>query len=192
MTGTASARRRTGGDVVVGALLVLAALYVFGNVVIATKLSVVVLGWTGLFSGVAMVVGTLARARSGRSWSLAVGGVVLAVLGLFLLRNPVVGALTLTLVAGALLLTTGLTRIFAATAVPEARGLLMVSGLISAALGLFVLLNLATATFTLLGLLVGAQTLLDGVTLIAAGRLRPTQQAAAEPQTAAGIDPSRT
>src|SRR3712207_7663957 len=44
------------------------------------------------------------------------GGVVLAVLGLFLLRNPVVGALTLTLVAGALLLTTGLTRIFAATA----------------------------------------------------------------------------
>src|SRR3712207_9408072 len=70
------------------------------------------------------------------------GGVVLAVLGLFLLRNPVVGALTLTLVAGALLLTTGLTRIFAATAVPEARGLLMVSGLISAALGLFVLLNL--------------------------------------------------
>ncbi|WP_222269350.1 HdeD family acid-resistance protein [Modestobacter marinus] len=181
MTGTALARRRTGVDVVVGVLLVLAALYVFGNVVLATKLSVVVLGWTGLFSGVAMVVGTLVRARSGASWSLAVGGVVLAVLGLFLLRSPVVGALTLTLVAGALLLTTGLTRIFAAVGVPEARGLLLVSGLISAALGLFVLLNLATATFTLLGLLVGAQTLLDGVTLLAAGRLRPTQPSAAEP-----------
>jgi uncharacterized membrane protein HdeD (DUF308 family) len=192
MTGTALERRRTGGDVVIGALLVLAALYVFGNVVLATKLSVLVLGWTALISGAVVVAGTLLRARSGSSWSLAIGGVVLAVLGLFLLRNPVAGALTLTLVTGALLLTTGLARIFGAFGVPEARGLLLVSGLISAALGLFVLLNLATATFTLLGILLGTQTLIDGVTLIAAGRRRSTTSPAPTPTVAAGVDdPSR-
>jgi uncharacterized membrane protein HdeD (DUF308 family) len=188
MTGRALERRRTGWDVVVGALLVLAALYVFGNVVLATKLSVLVLGWTALISGVAMVVGTLVRARSRAAWSLALGGVVLAVLGLFLLRNPVAGALALTLVAGALLLTTGLTRMFGAFGVPEARGLLLVSGFISAALGVFVLLNLATATFTLLGILLGTQTLVDGVTLIVVGRLRPTTPTAPAPTVAAGVD----
>jgi membrane protein HdeD len=186
MTRTALERRRTGGDVVIGALLVLAALYVFGNVALATKISVLVLGWTALISGVAMVVGTLVRARSGASWSLALGGVVLAVFGLFLLRNLVAGALTLTLVAGALLLTTGLTRVVGALGVPEARGVLLVSGLASAALGLFVLLNLATATFTLLGILLGTQMLIDGVTLIAAGRLRPTRSPAPTPAVAAG------
>jgi membrane protein HdeD len=108
------------------------------------------------------------------------------VLGLFLLRNVVAGALTLTLITGALLLTIGLTRIFGAFGVPEARGLLLVSGLISAALGLFVLLNLATATFTLLGVLLGTQTLLDGITLIAAGRIRPTRSASGTSTVAAG------
>jgi uncharacterized membrane protein HdeD (DUF308 family) len=172
--------------VVIGGLLVLAALYIFGNVVLVTKLSVLVLGWTALISGVAMVAGTLVRARPGASWSLAIGGVVLGVLGLFLLRNVVAGALTLTLMTGALLLTIGLTRIFGALGGPEARGLLLVSGLISAALGLFVLLNLATATFTLLGVLLGTQTLVDGITLIAAGRLRPTRSVAPTPTVAAG------
>jgi|1186.fasta_scaffold838029_1 uncharacterized membrane protein HdeD (DUF308 family) len=186
MTGRALERRRTGGDVVIGALLVLAGLFVFGNVVLATRLSVLVLGWTALLSGVAMVVGTLVRRRPGVSWSLALGGVVLAVLGLFILRNPVVGALTLTLMTGALLLTIGLTRVVGAFGVPEARGLLLVSGLISAALGLFVLLNLATATAALLGILLGTQLLLDGITLIAAGRIRPARSSAPTPAAAAG------
>jgi uncharacterized membrane protein HdeD (DUF308 family) len=188
MAGSALKHRRTGWDVVIGTLLVLAALYVFGNVVLATKLSVLVLGWTALISGVAMVMGTFVRARSGASWSFAIGGVVLAVLGLFLLQNPVAGALTLTLVTGALLLTTGLTRVFAAFGVPEARGLLLVSGLVSAALGVFVLLNVATATFTLLGILLGTQTLVDGVTLIVVGRLRPTTPTAPTPTVTAGVD----
>lgn len=192
MTVPALEHRRTGWDVVIGVLLVLASLYVFGSVVLATKVSVLLLGWTALGCGVAMVVGTLVRARSGASWSLAVGGVVLAVLGLVILRNPVAGALTLTLAAGALLLTTGLTRVVAAFGEPEARGALLVSGLVSAVLGLFVLLNLATATATLLGTLLGAQTLIEGVTLIAVGRLRVTTSEVPEPRVAAGVEhPSR-
>src|SRR3712207_8254818 len=47
--------------------------------------------------------------------------------------------------------------------VPEARVVLIVSGLISAVLGLWVLLNLMTATLTLLGTLLAVQTLLEGV-----------------------------
>lgn len=168
-----SRRRRTGWDIVIGVLLVLGGIWLLGNVVLATALSVLVLGWTVLIGGVVQLIGALARARSGGFWSAALGGAVLAVLGLFILRNPAVGALSLTLLAGSMFLVTGLTRVFAATRTDEARSLLVVSGLISLGLGLFVLLNLATATLTLLGVLVGVQTVLEGVTLLVAGRLLP-------------------
>jgi uncharacterized membrane protein HdeD (DUF308 family) len=170
-------RRRTGWDVLLGILLVLAGFYVLGNAVLATAVSVLLLGWVALLSGVVLLVGAFFRIRSGGFWSAALGGGVLAVLGLFILRNPVVGAVTLTLLAGSLFLVAGLTRLIAAAQSPEARGLLIVSGIISVLLGLFVLFNLASATLTLLGVLLGIQTVVEGLTLLIAGRLRPAAPA---------------
>jgi len=40
-----------------------------------------------------------------------VGGTTLTVLGLFMLRNPLIGAVALTLIAGVLFFATGLTRV---------------------------------------------------------------------------------
>jgi membrane protein HdeD len=178
-------RRRTGVDLVVGILLILGALFLLGNVVLATALSVRVLGWTALVGGVVLLVRALVGARAGTSWPSALGGVVLAVLGLFMLRNPAIGALTLTLLTGSLLLTAGLTRIFSSPGTRDGRSLQLLSGLVSAALGLFVLLNLMTATLTMLGVLVGVQTLLEGATLVAAGRLRPVAAPSRAPVTPA-------
>jgi uncharacterized membrane protein HdeD (DUF308 family) len=185
MAGTGSERTRTGRDLAVGILLLLAASFLLANVVVATAVSVRVLGWTTLGCGVVLVVRALTGARSGSSWSAALGGIVLAVLGAFVLRNPVVGALTLTLLTGSLLLVTGLTRIFSAPARSDARAAQLISGLVSAALGLFVLLNLTTATLTLLGVLVGVQLLLEGATLVTAGRLRPARIPTGAPAAAA-------
>jgi uncharacterized membrane protein HdeD (DUF308 family) len=170
MTGPVLERRRTVQDLAVGILLILGALFLLGNVVAATALSVRVLGWTALGSGVVLLVRALTGARSGSSWSAALGGVVLVVLGVFVLRNPAVGALTLTLLTGSLLLTTGLIRMVSAAS--DVRSVQMISGLVSAALGGFVLLNLTSATLALLGVLVGVQVLLEGATLVTAGRLR--------------------
>ena len=181
MTGTVPQRRRTGRDSILGILLILAALFLLANVARATALSVRVLGWTALASGVVLLVRALVGARSGTTWSAALGGVVLAVLGAFVLRNPAVGALTLTLLTGSLLLATGLTRMFSASARSDARAVQLVSGLVSAALGLFVLLNLTTATLTLLGVLVGVQLLLEGAALVAAGRLRAARITSGHP-----------
>lgn len=170
---TALERRRTGWDVVFGVLLVIGGVVVLGNAVVATAVSVLLLGWMALFSGMLLLVSALLRIGSEGFWSAALGGAVLAVLGLFLLRNPGVGALTLTLLTGSLFLTSGLVRIFLGAQISEARWPLILSGGISVVLGLLVLFNLATATLTLLGVLLGVQTLLEGLTLIIAGRLRP-------------------
>ncbi len=169
---TTPARRRTTGDIVVGILVIVAAVVMFGDVVLATVISVRLLGWTALVCGIVMVARTLLAIRSGATWTVALGGVVLVVVGLFFLRNPGIGALTLTLLAGSLFLTSGLIRVASALAVPELRALLVLSGLISVGLGVFVLLNLTTATLGLLGTLLAVQTLIEGITLVAVGRPR--------------------
>ena len=166
-------RRRTGRDIAVGVLLVIAGIVLLGNVVFATVVSVLLIGWTALISGLVLVVMTLLKLREGGSWAVALGGVVLAVLGLFILRNTTIGALTLTLLAGSMFLATGLVRVFGGALVPEARAVLVTSGMISVVLGLWILLNLTTATLTLLGTLLALQTLIEGVTLVAVGRVRP-------------------
>lgn len=167
-------RRRTGWDVVLGALLLLAGLFVLANAVIATLVSVLFLGWLAIGSGVVSLVGAFVRRESGVSWSAALGGAVLIVLGVVIVRDPLAGAAGLTLMAGALFLAVGLTRLFAAAQVPQARAVLVVTGILSILLGLVVLFNLGIAVPSLLGLLLGLQILVEGATIIAVGRLRPT------------------
>ena len=94
-------------------------------------------------------------------------------MGLFILRNPVVGALALTLAAGMAFFAAGLTRMVWAFRESEGKVVLFISGLVSLGLGFYVLFNLGTATLMLLGTLLAVQTLLEGLTLIAVGRVRP-------------------
>lgn len=165
-------RRRNGADVAIGILFFFAGLYVLGNVVLATAITALFIGWFALLSGLVELIGAFFKIRSGQFWSNALGGAVLAVLGLFVLRNPGIAVLTMTLLAGALFLSTGLTRIFMAAQVPSGRWAFLLSGFLSVALGLVVLLNLAQASFGLLGVLLGTQTLVEGLTMIFVGRLR--------------------
>jgi len=101
------------------------------------------------------------------------------VIGLFVLRNPVIGAVALTLASGVAFFASGLTRLAWSFTDRQGRFVLFISGLISLGLGFFVLFNLGAATLVLLGTLLGVQTLLEGLTLIAVGRVRPAKDAAA-------------
>lgn len=177
MDGTRMTVRRTPWDVIVGVLLIFAGMVMLGNAVIATVVSVWLIGWTALISGVVLFGGGLFRIRSGGAWSSILGGAMLAVIGLFMMRNVAVGAVALTLVAGAMFLGSGLVRIGLGATLPVGRWVVIISGLISTALGLFILFNLATASMQLLGIMLGIQTLLEGMTLIAVGRLRPATDA---------------
>lgn len=165
-------RRRTGWDVVLGLLLIVGGFVVLGDVILATAVSVLLIAWTSLIAGVVLLVGALFRIRSGGAWSAAIGGAVLAVLGVFMLRNPHIGAVTLTLLAGALFLAGGLARLVAAFQSPNHKVLLTISGLISIGLGVYVLINPAAATLVLLGILLGVQILVEGLTLVTLGRIR--------------------
>jgi uncharacterized membrane protein HdeD (DUF308 family) len=87
------------------------------------------------------------------------------------LRNLGAAALTLTLLAGALFLAGGLTRLVAAFQTDAYRWVLLLGGIVSTILGLIVLFNLLEFTFTLLGTLLGIELLVDGIMLIVVGRV---------------------
>ena len=163
-------RKQTGWDIALGVLLLIAGIIILGNAVLATVASVVFIGWLALGAGLVGIVASLFRIGKDGFWSTALGGGLLTVLGVMILRYPDAAILTLTLVAGALFLATGVTRIIAAFEFRSPHWPLLISGLFSLALGLIVLFNVVEASLFLLGILVGVQVLIDGVTLLLVGR----------------------
>lgn len=165
-------RKRTGWDILLGFVLLILGFMVLGNVVLATAVSVLWIAWLTLISGLMMLGVTLISIRSGISWSTLLGGAALAVLGLFMLRNPLVAAIALTMMAGAIFFVSGVVRIGLALTVPAHKWIFILGGLISIVLALWILTNPTAATLKLLGILLGVQVLSEGITLILFGRLR--------------------
>jgi uncharacterized membrane protein HdeD (DUF308 family) len=165
-----SMRERTTSDLVIGALVVLLGLIILGHTAIATTVSVLFLGWLLFAGGVVTLAATLFRIGKSGFWTGAVAGGLMTVLGLVFLRHTSAAAVTLTLVAGAMFLTSGLARLVMAAHVPEARVPLILSGAVSTLLGLLVLFNLFTASLSLLGLLLGLEVLCEGLAIMLVGR----------------------
>lgn len=167
-------RRRSAWDVVLGVLVVVAGCLILGDVVLATTVSVLFIGWFAVIAGVIALVAALFRIGRAGFWAAALAGGLMLVLGLMLVRHPAAGAVALTLVAGALFLAGGIVRIVAGVHSTAGRGVLLLSGILSAVLGLIVLFDVWAASLTLLGLLLGIQVLIDGISLLLFGRVHTT------------------
>jgi uncharacterized membrane protein HdeD (DUF308 family) len=163
-------RRRSGVDLALGALLFVGGLVLLGYTTWATKVSVLFVGWMLLVFGLVGLAGALWRIGRSGFWSTALGGALLTALGLVFLRNPGLGAVTLTLLAGVVFLVGGLVRLVAAGQEPESRLPLLVGGVVSTALGLLVIFNLFTASLTVLGLLLALETMSEGLVMMMFGR----------------------
>ncbi len=172
-------RARTGWDVALGALLFVAGIVLLGHAVFATSVSIMFIGWLLVSVGVLGLAASVFSIGRDGFWSAALGGGLMAVLGLVVLRHPTATAATLTLVAGAMFLVSGVMRLVASVQDDENRFAMVFSGALSAVLGLIVLFNLFTASYVLLGVMLAVQVLSDGVAMMFIGRVhvvahRPT------------------
>jgi uncharacterized membrane protein HdeD (DUF308 family) len=164
--------RRTGWDIALGALLVVAGLVILGNAAFATEVSVLFIGWMLVIYGAIALAAAFFLIGKGGFWSASLSGALMVVLGLLFLRNTGAAALTLTLLAGVMFLTAGIVRLMAAFHDPLFRVPLVLSGVACTILGLIVLFDLFDATYVLLGTLLGVYCIVDGITMMAIGRWR--------------------
>jgi uncharacterized membrane protein HdeD (DUF308 family) len=168
-------RRRTGWDVLFGALTVVAGAVVLGHVTLASRVSVLFLGWMLLVAGIVLVgAAVLGWTDPARRWNLAFG-VLTGVLGAGLVANPTAALATLTWVAGSLLLLGGVLRLVLAFQPDTATGVLLYGGTVSAVLGLLLLLAWPGSARWFLGAALGVQLLLDGASTMLIGRWRLQQ-----------------
>lgn len=168
-------RRRTGWDLVLGFLSVVAGGVVLGHVALAGLVSVLFVGWTLLLGGVIIGVSGLLNIKEPGHRSSLVVGVLLVVLGLSFVRNPGVGLLVLTLLAGSLLLVGGVVRLAASFEDGAPRAILLVNGVVTFGLGLIVLFQWPVSALWFLGTVLGVQLIIDGITMVLVGRLRPVR-----------------
>lgn len=173
-------RKRTGWDIALGLLSAVLGLVVLGNVALASAVSILFIGWLALIGGIATFVAALIKRGPGMGWAV-VGGLLMAILGFGFVRNPNVGLLTLTLLAGSMFLVGGIFRIYVAFQPEAPRGLLIFSGVVTVALGLMVLFQFPYSAVWFLGVMLGVQLFVDGITTAIAGRIRvvPAGQTAA-------------
>lgn len=151
------------GLVITGAVCILAAST-------ATLMTVLVFGWL-LLIGAAISLVHAFQSRTSGSFFLHLMSVLLrGVTGFLLVRYPSVGAVSLTLVLASFFIVGGMFRAVGCAALQLPRwGWGALSGVISVALGIVLLLQLSTLSIWFIGWAVGIDMIFDGVGLAAMG-----------------------
>ena len=150
-------------------LMLLGAVCILGDVT-ATFATVLFFGWLLLISGIVALV----QAFSTRNWS----GFFLHLLsalfrgftGYLLVRYPLAGAASLTLILASFFVVTGIFRAIAAGAMKFPRwGWAVFSGIVSVVLGVMLLVQMPVSSIWFIGFAIGVDLIFDGASLIGFG-----------------------
>ena len=152
------------------------------NPLAATITAVMLAGWILVIVGVIEIIGVFSATGWGARILALVLGVLTALLGLYILANPLLSAVFLTWLVAILFVATGATKIFLSFGL---RGtgylwIVLLSGIVSLGLGVMLLANFTLAVGFTLGTLLAIELISTGVANIAlALRLRETGPRAA-------------
>jgi uncharacterized membrane protein HdeD (DUF308 family) len=150
-------------------LIVLGAVCILSEVT-TTLVTVLVFGWLLLVGGVFALI----QAFRTRSWSGFLLCLLSALLrgftGYLLIRYPISGALSLTLLLASFFIVGGTFRAVGAGALQFPRwGWAVFSGIVSVALGVMLLMQLPTSSLWFIGFAIGIDFIFDGTSFIALG-----------------------
>lgn len=164
-------RAKRGWIVALGIIYLVAGLVALGSVVMATIVSVFVVGIMMLIAGVAEVINAFQIKSWGRFLLWLLLGVLYIVAGFLTFENPLLAAALLTLLLGVSLTASGIMRIILAFGVKEGTPWIWVvlSGAITLLLGLVILAHWPVSSLYILGLFLGIDLVIAGAGWIAVG-----------------------
>ncbi|MGO4716857.1 HdeD family acid-resistance protein [Bradyrhizobium sp. 2TAF24] len=170
-SGIAPLRAKWGWIVALGVVYLITGIIALGSVVMATVASVLVVGAMMIVAGVAEVIGAFQFKSWGKFLLWALLGVLYVIAGFVTFENPLLAAALLTLILGASLVASGIMRIVLAFSMKEQTpwGWVVVSGIITAVLGLLILARWPVSSLYILGMFLGIDLIFAGVSWISLG-----------------------
>jgi uncharacterized membrane protein HdeD (DUF308 family) len=148
-----------------GIVLNILGLIAIGSSVLTTLISVLLLGWILVFSGVFDVFHGLTRHRWHGFFLNLLAGLLYAAVGFFMVSNPALAAVTLTLLIAMLLVVAGTFRLIIGVSMSfDHRSWLILNGVIAILLGLSIWRSWPISGLWVIGLFIGINLIVDGWT----------------------------
>ena len=169
--GYAPIARKWGWFVALGIGLIAAGLFAFADVVAFTLISTIFIGASFLVGGIFQVIHAFMTKGWGAFALNLFCGLITIAGGFLIMAEPVQGSVMITLFLAAALIVGGILRIIIALRHREVQywWLMVIGGLISAVLGVWIYMTLPWSGLTLLGTLVGIELVIQGVTWLQFG-----------------------
>lgn len=164
-------QRHRGWLIALGVALTLLGVLVIGSAVLATALSMTVLGWMLIVGGIVQIVHAFSAPRWRGVVLSLLEGIVYGVVGALIAARPLESAVVATLLLGGFLMISGLFRILAVPTFLRVRnwGWVMASGILSFLLGLAIWGQWPVSGVWVLGAFVGIEMIGWGISLIMLG-----------------------
>jgi len=170
-SGISSLRAKWGWIVALGVIYVLTGILAFGSVFFATVVSVLFVGAMMIVAGAAEIINAFQFKSWGKFIFWLLLGLLYVVAGFITFENPLLAAVTLTLILGISLVVSGIVRIILAFSMSSAApwGLVVLSGAITLLLGGMILARWPFSSLYVLGLFLSIDLICAGVSWISMG-----------------------
>jgi len=171
VSGVEPLRAKWGWIVALGLIYVIVGVVALGSVVAATAASVFVVGIMMVIAGAAEVINAFQIKTWGKFFVWLLLGALYIVAGFAALENPLLAAALLTLLLGAALVVSGIMRIILAFNMKERTPWIWVglSGAVTFLLGLMILSRWPVSSLFVLGLFLGIDLVIVGMSWIGIG-----------------------
>jgi len=167
VAGIEEVRKSWGWFLVFGILLMILGATCVGKAQTATRFSILALGWVLAISGVVWLVSSFYAWSWSGFFVYLLNAIIRGVTGYLLIRHPDAGAEGVTMVLAALFIVGGLFRAAGASVIQFPRwGWTVFAGLVSVALGVYLLATWSTSSTFFVGIAIGIDLIFDGAALI--------------------------
>lgn len=160
-------RKSWGWFLTLGILLSILGIVCVGKAQTATTFSILALGWVLMISGVLWLINSFYAFSWHGFFLYLLNAIIRGVTGYLLIRHPDAGAQGVTMLLAALFIVGGLFRGIGASVIQFPRwGWTVFSGLISFALGIYLLVTWPAASTYFIGIVIGIDLIFDGASLV--------------------------
>jgi len=167
VAGIEEVRKSWGWFLVFGILLMILGATCVGKAQTATTFSILALGWVLAISGVVWLVSSFYAWSSSGFFVYLLNAIIRGVTGYLLIRHPDAGAEGVTMLLAALFIVGGLFRAAGASVIQFPRwGWTVFAGLVSVALGVYLVATWSTSSTFFVGIAIGIDLIFDGAALI--------------------------